>query len=106
MKRNTINFVIDSISLIFLLGLAVSGMILRYAVPGGQGQGHGWRGGRQPLNEQFSNQFWSLSRHDWRDLHFWIAIVFVAIMGVHILMHWNWIKSYFKPRTGTGSNCK
>ena len=39
---------------------------------------------------------WSMTRHEWGAIHFYLALVFVVLMVVHIVLHWNWIKRYFK----------
>jgi hypothetical protein len=96
MRRSTLNFAVDLVSLIDLLALALSGFVMRYVLPPGSG-GHGYRGGRAAAGIK---HFWSMTRHQWADIHFFLAFLFVVLMAVHILMHWNWIKCYLKPRSG------
>ena len=35
--------------------------------------------------------FWGLQRDVWVDLHAWVAILMVAIIVIHLIMHWRWI---------------
>ncbi len=35
--------------------------------------------------------FWGLQRNEWLDLHAWVAVAMVAIVIIHIIMHWRWI---------------
>lgn len=35
--------------------------------------------------------FWGLQRNIWVDLHAWIAALMVAIIVVHLIIHWRWI---------------
>ena len=87
MKKSTINFIVDFAMLVNLLGLGFTAVIFRYVLPPGTGgRGGGWRG----------EYFWSLGRHEWGDIHFYLAILFIALMVLHILLHWTWIKSYVK----------
>jgi hypothetical protein len=100
MKRVTLNFVVDLVGFINLLCLAFTGYIIKYILPPGSGGlGHGFMGGREP--EQIK-ELWSMTRHEWGNIHFYFAIVFLALMVVHIFLHWSWIKSYFKSLLTTG----
>ena len=35
-------------------------------------------------------------RHDWGDLHFILAVIFVILMVIHIILHWKWIVDYLR----------
>jgi hypothetical protein len=97
MKRTALNFVIGCISFVLLLSLVTTGIILRYVVPCGGGRR--WRGGRGAAEAaQNIREFWTLSRHQWLDVHFWIAAVFATLIIVHILLHWEWIKRFVTRR--------
>ena len=102
MKRSTLNFLIDLISLINLLGMIITGVIIKYILPPGSGGGHGrgFRGGRGPAEQV--KAVWSMTRHEWGDIHFYLSVLFIALIMVHIILHWNWIKCYFKSMFGTG----
>lgn len=70
------------------------GAVLRWILPHG---GRHWRGGRGAVEaEQRIREFWGLTRHEWLDLHFWLAVVFVIVIVTHILLHWDWIRCYIK----------
>ena len=98
MKRGTVNFIVDVVSFIDLLGLAFTGVIMKYILPPGSGgYGRGFRGGRS--TEQIK-ELWSMSRHEWGAIHFYLALLFVFLMIVHIILHWEWIKSYFRSLFG------
>ena len=43
-----------------------------------------------------------MTRHEWGDIHFYLSVLFIALIMVHIILHWNWIKCYFKSMFGTG----
>ncbi|MHC4185680.1 MAG: DUF4405 domain-containing protein [Planctomycetota bacterium] len=96
MKRTTLNFVIDLISFIDLLGMVTTGMIMMYVLPPGTGGG-GYRGGRGP---ETAKLLWSLSRHQWGKIHYCLALLFIVLMTAHILLHWTWIKTCFKSLLG------
>lgn len=94
MKRGWLNFIIDCAGFLNLVGLAFTGLIMKYVLPPGTGglgrRLHSGRG-REAVKE-----FWSMSRHEWGRVHFYLAVFFVSLMIVHIILHWSWIKHYFK----------
>jgi len=76
--------------LLFLLSLleAVSGFILWLVIPRGGGGG----GGREGVEQVF----WNLTRTNWIDIHDWAAVALLALVIVHIILHWKWISRMFK----------
>ncbi len=98
MKRVTLNFIIDLVSFICLLGLAFTGFIIKFTLPPGTG------GRGQQLHEGLGREhiktFGSMTRHEWGDIHFYLAVVFAVLIVVHIILHWGWIKNYFKSLFG------
>jgi len=78
------NFVVDAAIMLAFLGEAISGFVLWVILPSG-----GYRGGR---GMDAASTF-ILGRHQWRDLHNWLAITMVAGILLHIVLHWNWIVS-------------
>ncbi|MHC4482327.1 MAG: DUF4405 domain-containing protein [Planctomycetota bacterium] len=98
MKRSSLNFIVDLVSFIDLLGLVFTGIIMKYILPpgtGGRGQLLHAGQGREHIKE-----LWSMTRHEWGDIHFYFALVFVILMAVHIVLHWIWIKNYFRSLFG------
>ena len=95
MKRSSLNFIVDLVAFLDLLGLAFTGFIMKYILPPGTGglcrelRGDWGRG-------QHVKQLWSMTRHEWGRIHFYLAIFFVVLMIVHIILHWNWLKNYVK----------
>ena len=94
MKRVNTNFIVDLSGFIVFLGLVFTGIIMRYILPPGSG-GRGFRGGRSG-EEAAKKVFLSLSRHEWGDIHFYLSVAIVLLMLLHITLHFNWIKAYFK----------
>jgi hypothetical protein len=99
MKRATVNLVLDLIAFVDLLLLGTTGSIMRWVLPPGSGGGHGYgfRGGRGPGPDAGQvRQLLGLGRHDWGDVHFVLALLFVLLILVHIVLHWTWIKTCAK----------
>jgi len=80
MRRVTVNFIVNVVSFLVLLGLLSSGIII--ALPHEHGPNE-----TKPLG---------IGRGQWGDIHFWLGIIFVALMLVHLVLHWDWIKCYVK----------
>lgn len=100
MKRGTLNFVVALVSFVNLVFLALIGLVMKYVLPPGSGgRGHGFRGGLEPRQVK---ELWSMTRHEWGNLHFYFALCFLAFMVVHIVLHWSWIKSYCKSLLSIG----
>ena len=76
MKRNTLNFVIDLVSAVVMLGLIGTGLIMRFVLPPGSGRGR---------------LLWTMDRHGWGDVHFWMAVAAGVLMLVHVALHWQWV---------------
>ena len=100
MKRSLVNFIIDLISFINLIGLAFTGFVLKSPHRPG-GLRHQFRGGHDGA-EQISD-FWSMTRLEWGSIHFYLAVAFIILMIAHIIMHWDWIKNCFKSHFGFSS---
>ncbi|HUW20863.1 MAG TPA: DUF4405 domain-containing protein [Sedimentisphaerales bacterium] len=98
MKRSTVNFIVDLVSFVSLLCLAFTGYIMKYILPPGTG-GLGRRLSGGPGREHI-REFWSMGRHDWGAIHFYLALLFVTLMVVHVVLHWTWIKSCLKSLFG------
>ncbi len=103
MKHATLNFIIDLISFIVFVGLAFSGFVIKFMPHGGGGQGQGFRGGRGPGEIR---ELWSISHQQWGELHFYLSFAFIALIVLHIILHWGWIKCYFKSLFGFGISRK
>ena len=94
MSKNMVNFVVDLASFMILLGLAFTGYIIKYVLlPGTGGLGSISRGSGRGIKAE---ELWSMTRHQWGDIHFYLAALFVFMMIVHVVLHWKWIKCYMK----------
>ncbi len=79
MSRATLNFLIDVATFIVALGMAATGVLLRFVLPPGSGE---------------RRSVWDLTRHEWGGLHFWLAVVLGGLVLVHLALHWNWVCSF------------
>lgn len=77
MKRNTLNFVVDALTMLALLGVVLTGLFVRYALPTGSAK-LGWT-------------LLGLGRHEWGDVHFWFTVATGSLLLLHLALHWSWV---------------
>jgi hypothetical protein len=89
MNRPEKNFFIDAIAFIGFVLLTSTGILMRYVLPPGSGR---WK------------VIWGSDRHAWGSIHFWISIIFLSVLTIHLILHWRWIINFIKgrPREGSG----
>ncbi len=78
MRRDTLNYIVDALALIAMLGLIATGVLVKYVLPPGSRGGHGLT-------------LWGLDRHEFGDIHFWTAVALVVLLVLHVLLHWTWV---------------
>ncbi len=83
MHRPTLNFLIDSVAFVAFSFLTTTGILTRYLLPPGSGR---WA------------TLWGLNRHQWGDLHFWVAVVLLGVLAIHLVLHWRWILCIVKGK--------
>lgn len=83
MKKTNLNFVIDAMAFISFVLLTSTGVLVHYVLPPGSGR--------------FSI-LWGMDRHQWGQLHYWISIVMMVCLGLHLLLHWKWVVAMIKGR--------
>ncbi len=83
MKSPKKNFIIDTVAFICFVFLVSTGVLLYYTLPPGSGH---------------YNTIWQLDRHEWGDIHFWMAVGFLVVLSLHLVLHWRWIKSLIRGK--------
>ena len=84
MKRNTLNFYIDLASFLVLFALLLTGLLIHYVLPPcGNCDGSGRRASGELA-------LWGYGRHDFGKVHFYLALTTVALVLLHICLHWSW----------------
>jgi preprotein translocase subunit SecY len=79
MKKSVYLFGLVVVLLLAGLAEAVSGFILWFALPSGSGRG------------SLNLTYWGVTRHAWIDIHDWVAIALMAVVVIHLAMHWKWV---------------
>lgn len=76
MNRTPLNLLIDLLAATGLLIMISTGYILRFPLP--------------PTTNR-THELWGLSRHEWGTVHSWASLGLLAVVFVHLLLHWEWI---------------
>lgn len=93
MKRLLDHFLIDSVAAISMIGMISTGYILRFPLPPGSSK---------------SLTLWTLTRHQWGDIHFWMSLGLIAVILLHVGTHWQWVvisvkRKLSRTKTSSGS---
>ncbi len=89
MSRTLLNVVVDLLAALAILTLIVTGILMHFVMPAGTGH---------------SLTLWGWDRHQWGDLHFWIALSTVSLLVLHVALHWTWIISLARRLKGGADN--
>jgi hypothetical protein len=48
---------------------------------------------------------WGWTRHEWGEFHFWVAWTMMAVLAMHLVLHWKWIVGIVrgKPSEASGT---
>lgn len=85
MKRTALNFWLDLVSFLVMVGLALTGGITHYVLPSGTGN---WLG------------LFGLGRRDYGQIHFYLGLIVVFLLALHIALHWSWLCGFVAKRLG------
>lgn len=83
MRKPTINFIIDSSAFLAFIFLISTGTLMYWVLPAGSG----------------NLSIWGLTRHDWGEVHMWIAVSFLSLIAAHVVLHWSWIVNMIKGKS-------
>ncbi|RXE56825.1 hypothetical protein ABH15_01315 [Methanoculleus taiwanensis] len=95
MRKAVINAFVDAIALILFIPSLISGVVLYVVLPSGGG---GFRGGTSVASADI---FLGIARSDWKDLHTYTSLAFAALIIVHLLLHWRYMRSLGRIFRGT-----
>ena len=78
-SRTAINFWVDLVTAVAFAGLLGTSFLMKYILPPGTCDG------------DVVKVWLGHSRHWWGDIHFVIAIAMIALIIVHVWLHWGWV---------------
>lgn len=81
------NFWIDLTTAVALAAMTGTGILQRWILPRGSTRsGLTWLG---------------LDRHQWADFHFSLGVVLLVLVGVHLTLHWSWVRGCWSRFLGS-----
>jgi len=89
MNRLKINYIIDFLALVCFFVSSFTGLIIFIFLPSGIR-----RGGFQ--------EFMGITKEIWNFFHIWSSILFIVLVVIHLILHWDWIVSMTKNIFGGG----
>ncbi|MFW6108507.1 MAG: DUF4405 domain-containing protein [bacterium] len=91
MSKHRLHLVVNVVSYVVLAALVGTGLIMAYRLPPGTGGRHSGEPALTLLGR---------SRHEWGDVHWALAIAFIALMVLHVVLHWKWVTNAFGALAG------
>jgi hypothetical protein len=84
MDKGKLNFVIDSLMFLCLMAMAGLGFLMYYILPPGR---RVW----QKYGSNLNLTWLGWDRHDWGDIHLYLAFLLLGLLTLHIILHWSLI---------------
>jgi hypothetical protein len=84
MDKPKLNFVIDALMFLCLMAMAGLGFLMKYSLPPGR---QAWA--KYGRNVELTWLGWN--RHDWGDIHLYLAFALLGLLVVHLILHWQMI---------------
>lgn len=89
MDKPKLNFVIDATMFFCLMAMAGLGFLMKYILPPGREVA-----ARYGRNLYLSWLGWD--RHDWGDIHLYLAFALLILLALHVILHWHQILGLFQ----------
>jgi hypothetical protein len=74
------NYLVDIAMFTVMAAIVFIGLLLGFVLEEG------------PVTEEASKVLWDVHRHQWGEIHLVLSLVFVALLVLHIILHWSWIR--------------
>jgi len=88
MDKPKLNFIINAMMFLCLMAMAGLGFLMKYILPPGRDVI-----ARYGRNLYLSWLGWD--RHDWGDIHLYLAFTLLALLALHLILHWHQILGLF-----------
>jgi hypothetical protein len=88
MDKPKLNILIDALMFLTLMALAGLGFLMKYILVSGR---EAWA----QYGRNLSLSWLGWDRHDWGDLHLYLAFALLILLVFHLILHWRHILAYF-----------
>ncbi len=89
MKKSKLNLIIDAILLLCMAAIAGIGLLMKNVLVPGYKR---W----DIYGRNVELYFWGLDCHQWGTIHFIIELVLLALLVLHIALHWSMILGIYR----------
>ncbi|MBM4295282.1 MAG: DUF4405 domain-containing protein [Deltaproteobacteria bacterium] len=89
MDKPRLNFLIDALMFLCLMAMAGLGFLMKYTLPPG-------RVARAKYGAPVEITWLGWDRHDWGDIHLYLAFTLLGLLTLHIILHWKQILGLFE----------
>lgn len=83
MEKKKMHAIIDTLAFICFVFITATGLLMHYILPPGSGH---------------FMELLGMDRHEWGQVHFWVSVAFLAILALHLVLHWKWIYYMIKGK--------
>jgi len=83
MNKAKVNYFVDLAALVSFLITAITGLAIFFFLPSGVRQGR-------------YQEFLGVEKGVWGSVHDWFGIIFIILVIIHFILHWNWIVNMTK----------
>ena len=88
MNKTNLNFVIDALMFLCMTAIAGLGFLMKYVLLPG-------RESTIKYGHRVDLSLLGLDRHDWGAIHLYLGFLLLALLVLHIVLHWNMIPGLF-----------
>jgi len=88
LSRTDWKYAVDTLMFLCMAGIVLIGLLMGFVIPEGR------------LGPGQSKYFLGIHRHQWGDIHLYLSLAFTALVVVHIVLAWSWIKGKAKDLFG------
>lgn len=88
------NFIIDVVMFLIMMLLTGTGFLRKYVLLSGQQS-------RAIYGRKVEQIFLGFTRDDWSDIHLYLGYLLLALLVLHIVLHWSTIKTMYRQLIGS-----
>jgi hypothetical protein len=89
MDKPKFNFLINAVMFLCLMAMAGLGFLMKYTLPPG-------RVVQTEYGRNLALSWLGWDRHDWGDIHLYLAFIFLGLLVIHLILHWKQILGLYQ----------
>ncbi len=94
MDKSKVNLVIDAVMFLCVMAIAGIGLLIKYVLLPGKETA-------AVYGRKVDLFLFEMDRHAWGMIHLIIAFVFLGLLTLHVVLHWNMILSVYRKLIGS-----